>query len=93
MKCFSLLGVVELPETRLNNNLKEKENKMKIVVENRKVARNWRKTKVLGGHQQSVCFSRLKVSDLERLPHGNSQPRARIVCSCVCEASVYLMIA
>lgn len=33
MKCFSLLGVVELPETRLNNNLKEKENKMKIVVE------------------------------------------------------------
>lgn len=57
MKCFSLLGVVELPETRLNNNLKEKANKMKIVVENRKVARNWRKTKVLGGHQQSVFVS------------------------------------
>lgn len=30
---------------------------MKIVVENRKVARNWRKTKVLGGHQQSVFVS------------------------------------
>lgn len=30
---------------------------MKIVVENRKVARNWRKTKVLGGHKQSVFVS------------------------------------
>lgn len=30
---------------------------MKIVVENRKVARNWRKTKVLAGHQQSVFVS------------------------------------
>lgn len=90
MKCFSLLGVVELPETRLNNNSKEKENKMKIVVENRKAARNWRKTEVLGGHQQSVFVSvYLKLVTWKDF-HMATLSQGPGLCVCVYARRVYI---